>query len=223
MILRQPNAVIALPRGVTDSLLKLALVTALLVAAAFAHAAPAARSQPSPIEPTTIAYWRFESGHVLDHAFARAMKAFEAGDHETAVKLWRPLAEQGHAISQFNLGIVYATGKGTTVDMQHAVHWWQLAAYQGNTDAQYNLGLIYFEGNGVPKNPVRASMWWYMAAMGGDPAAQFHLGAMAVNGDAGPQSIGEAAWWWHLSARQGFNHAIKALEILKENGVVVEK
>ncbi len=44
----------------------------------------------------------YEDGHA-DH---------ERGDYETALILWKPLADQGDADAQFNLGLMYAHGHG---------------------------------------------------------------------------------------------------------------
>jgi TPR repeat protein len=159
----------------------------------------------------------------LDGQFAQAMAAFEAGDTDTAVRAWQLLAGRDHAKAQFNLGVALAQGIGVSVDMTQAVYWWRRSALAGNTDAQYNLGLVYSQGRGVTKNSVIASMWWYMAAVGGDPAAQFNLGLLTAEEGGRRQDLENAAWWWQRAADQGFAHAIKALEILKADGIISEK
>ena len=52
----------------------------------------------------------------------------------------RVVAEQGHATSQFYLGVAYANGYGVAEDAEEAVKWYRLAAEQGQADAQFNLG-----------------------------------------------------------------------------------
>ncbi len=42
-----------------------------------------------------------------------ATAAYQHGDYATALRLSRPLAEQGHARAQITLGTMYAEGKGT--------------------------------------------------------------------------------------------------------------
>ncbi len=44
--------------------------------------------------------------------FQAGVDAYERGDYDTALKEWRPLAEQGHAQAQLNLGIMYSQGLG---------------------------------------------------------------------------------------------------------------
>ena len=38
--------------------------------------------------------------------------AYEAEDYDTAMGLWKPLAEQGNADAQFNIGVMYDNGQG---------------------------------------------------------------------------------------------------------------
>jgi TPR repeat protein len=44
--------------------------------------------------------------------FEDAATALEREDYETAYKLFLPLAEQGDADAQFNLGVMYQKGEG---------------------------------------------------------------------------------------------------------------
>ena len=80
------------------------------------------------------------------------MAAYESKDYATALKLWRPLAEQGDAQAQYNLGIMYDNGQGVPQDDAEAVKWYRKAAEQGIAKAQYNLGVMYANGRGVPQD-----------------------------------------------------------------------
>lgn len=77
------------------------------------------------------------------------------------------LAQQGHPIAQFNLGVKYDFGQGVDKDPVQAVRWYRLAAAQGHGGAQYNLGGMYFEGVGVQRDLVRATMWFTLSAESG--------------------------------------------------------
>ncbi len=57
--------------------------------------------------------------------------AYNRGDYDTALKEFRPLAEQEFALSQFNLGLMYAKGQGVPQDYVQAYRWYTLAASQG--------------------------------------------------------------------------------------------
>ncbi|GBF25059.1 secretory immunoglobulin A-binding protein EsiB [bacterium MnTg02] len=54
--------------------------------------------------------------------------AFVRGDYATALRLLRPLAEQGDAKAQFNLGVMYVRGAGVPRDHVVAHKWLNLAA-----------------------------------------------------------------------------------------------
>ena len=81
---------------------------------------------------------------------------------------WTPLAEQGYAKAQSNLGLMYHNGEGVPQDYKTAVKWLTLAAEQGGASAQYNLGIMYDNGEGILQDYVYAHMWWNIAASNGD-------------------------------------------------------
>ena len=107
------------------------------------------------------------SGPVMAGVLEDIDAAFKRGDYDTALRLNRPLAEQGNALGQLKLGIMYATGRGVPKDDVQAVKWYRLAAEQGNAVAQFNLGDRYANGRGVPKDYVLAYLWANLAAAGG--------------------------------------------------------
>ena len=90
--------------------------------------------------------------------------AYDRGDFAEALAQWRPLAEQGIARAQNNLGVLYENGKGVPQDINEALKWYRLAAEQNYGGAENNLGLIYALGRGVPRDPMRAYMWFSLAA-----------------------------------------------------------
>jgi len=96
---------------------------------------------------------------VMAQEFDKGLAAARAGDYATALQEWRPLAEQGHAQGQYNLGVLYANGMGVPQDYAEAVNWYRLAAEQGHANAQTNLAAMYMFGNGVIKDYVIAHMW----------------------------------------------------------------
>ncbi len=54
--------------------------------------------------------------------FDEGVAAYGRGDYATALKEFRPLAEQGDADGQFNLGLMYELGRGVTQDYAEAVN-----------------------------------------------------------------------------------------------------
>ncbi len=101
----------------------------------------------------------------LDEGVAAAKR----GDYATALREWRPLAEQGNAKAQYNLGIIYLNGEGVPQDYAKAVGWWRKAAEQGHAGAQFNLGFMYYNGRGVPQDYAHAHMWLNLVASTSPP------------------------------------------------------
>ncbi len=55
-------------------------------------------------------------------------KANLSGLALTARREWRPLAKQGNANAQYNLGVMYGNGQGVRQDYVQALMWYNLAA-----------------------------------------------------------------------------------------------
>src|SRR2546425_2640292 len=100
--------------------------------------------------------------------FQKGLAAYKAGDFAAALKEWRPLAEQGLAKAQHNLGVIYYNGRGVPPNYAEALRWYRRAADQGFGLAQYNLGAMYAEGRGVKQDYVQAYMWYSLAGTHGD-------------------------------------------------------
>ena len=75
--------------------------------------------------------------------FEAATAAYYRKDYATAVSLLRPLAAQGHARAQFNLGLMYDNGQGVAQDYVRAHMWYNLGAISGDSkNASTNRDLI---------------------------------------------------------------------------------
>lgn len=107
-------------------------------------------------------------GTAWGEAFEDGLAAAERKDYATAIKLWRPLTEQGDARAQNNLGVMYEKGQGVLQDYKEAVRLYRLAADQGNVPAQSNLGSMYANGHEVLQDYARAHMWWNLASAAGN-------------------------------------------------------
>jgi TPR repeat protein len=137
--------------------------------------------------------------------------AYRRGDYATALRLWRPLADQGNADAQNNVGAMYAKGQGVVQDYAEAVKWYGKAADQGSAEAQLSLGVMYVNGQGVVRNFTEAVKWYRKAADQGLGAAQNNLGAMYYKGQGVAQSFTEAVKWFRKAAEQGNADAQSAL------------
>ena len=110
--------------------------------------------------------------------FQKGFEAHLKGDYISAIKEWGPLAAQGDAAAQFNIGNMFDFGKGVAEDNAQAVYWYNKSAEQGNANAQYALGWMYENGEGVVKDLAMAFRWYKRSAERNHPAAQTNLGWM---------------------------------------------
>jgi len=99
--------------------------------------------------------------------FEAAKTAFNEGDYAEALRLWRPLADSGHAEAQSYMGLMYSEGKGVPQDQKEAVQWFRKAADQGLAQAMFNLGGCYAMGLGVEVDCFEAYMLFYQAEAAG--------------------------------------------------------
>ena len=77
------------------------------------------------------------------------------------------LANQGDALAQARLGLMYTQGEGVRQDYTKARQWYEKAANQGKASAQYNLGVMYYEGEGVRQNIATAKEFFGKACDNG--------------------------------------------------------
>src|SRR6266436_4875191 len=145
--------------------------------------------------------------------FEDAVDAHARGDHAKALRLIRPLANDGDATAQFNLGLMYMTGQGVQQDYSAAALWFRKAAEQGYAVAEFLLGNQYANGKGVPQDYSEAMIWFQRAAEQGHSVAKLYLGVMYAEGRGVPQDYVRAHMWFSLSAAQGEQRAVKTLEM----------
>jgi TPR repeat protein len=67
------------------------------------------------------------------------MAAYNRGDYAPAIRLFRPLAEQGNAKAQHLIGVMYHKGEGVARNSVRAFAWFSLAAAHGDRDAKAKL------------------------------------------------------------------------------------
>jgi TPR repeat protein len=106
--------------------------------------------------------------------------AWQHSDYAQAVAIWTPLATNGDADAQFNLGQAYRLGRGVPTNLATAKSWFEKAADQGHLDAETTLGLLLFQ-NGDQSEGLK---WLKKAAVQGEPRALLMYGTALVNGDS---------------------------------------
>jgi uncharacterized protein len=135
--------------------------------------------------------------------FEDAVAAYEREDYATALKLFRPLAEQGGTVAQLVLGRMYYEGRGVPQNYAEAFKWLRRAAEQGNARAKYHLGWMCMNGFGVSQDLAEAVKWFRGGADQGDAWAQNQLGRLYYEGQGVPQDYVSAHMWFNLAAAAG--------------------
>ena len=126
----------------------------------------------------------------------------------------REAAEQGHADSQFYLGLLYTLGEGVPKDDSKCIELYTKAAEQGHVSAQAMLGFIHRKGLGVPKNHAAAIEFYTKAAEQGHAESQHDLGHIHWKGEFGSVDHVKAYAWASTSNNHGFKPAKEMLEEL---------
>jgi TPR repeat protein len=156
------------------------------------------------------------SAPAMAQGLAEGGEAYQAGDYETALQEWRPLAEHGDVQAQHMIGIMYFSGKGVIQDYAEAVDWYRKAAEQGLAIAQNNLGFMYWNGEGVIQDYTEAENWLRKAAKQGYTDAQFSLGLMYLSGEGVIQDNVIAHMWLNISGANGSERGLDTRGIIEQ-------
>ncbi len=156
--------------------------------------------------------------------FESGLRAYEAGDYQTALTEFRTLAVSGDPDAQTILALMYLEGQAVAMNMAEAIRWYASAAEQGQMDAQYALALIAMDGaGGAARDEETAALWMQESARRGHVFAQFDLGNMYAQGDGVAQSDSDAAIWFEAAANQGHRDAQYNLGVMFLAGRGVEQ
>lgn len=146
--------------------------------------------------------------------YYEGVDAMDAGDMDRAVAAFRESAENGVAIAQYNLGVLYFSGRGVEQDYFEAYRWTRMAAEQGFVNAQANLGTLYYNNLGVSDGltsiwPIsyfmrssrlqEAARWYRSAADQDHGQAQYFLATLYEAGAGLSQNLVKAYQWTKLA------------------------
>jgi TPR repeat protein len=146
-----------------------------------------------------------------------------AKDEREAARLYKLAADQGNALAQGSLGLLYEQGRGVAKDEREAARLYKLATDQGSALAQAFLGDLYERGAGVAKDEREAARLYKLAADQGNAYAQNLLGALYKEGRGVAKDEREAARFYKLAVDQGNADAQRSLGFLYEQGRGVAK
>ena len=126
----------------------------------------------------------------------------ESADSTTAQ---RPAPLGGSsAVSNYELGMAYATGDTLEQDILKAFDHFTRSAQQGYAPAQYRLGVAYANGDGTGKDLTKAVEWYEKSARQGHTIAQRSLAVIYLDGQESiEQNKPLALAWYNLLAETG--------------------
>jgi TPR repeat protein len=134
-------------------------------------------------------------------------------------------AEQGYALAESNLGLMYEEGQGVKQNYEEAIKWYRLAAKQGLAGAQSKLGFMYENGNGVMQDYKESVRFYRQSAKQGNVLGKKYLGMMYALGRGVSKNYIFAYMWWNLCSYSGDKDCAKNINLLenKMSPIQIEK
>lgn len=162
------------------------------------------------------------SSHAATMEDARA--ALAKRDYATAMGILVPLATEGNAEAQYQLGVIYGRGNAAAKeDDVAAAKWYRMAAEQGHEGAQARTALMYAYACGVARDDAEAAKWFKRSADNGAEGSMFHLGRMYLAGRGVPKDVAEATRLWKRSSELGYARAQYFYALISQPGDGVKK
>ena len=115
--------------------------------------------------------------------FEKAVENYNKGAYIKALDGFFALAKKGDDKAQYNVAMMYASGKGLKASHSEAMRWYEKAAKQDNADAQYNLAQLYHSmGDKDPHAYEKAKYWYEKAVENGIKQAYNNLASFYMDG-----------------------------------------
>lgn len=155
---------------------------------------------------------------------SEGMRAWRSGNHEAAMRILLPLAEDGDAAAQNAVGEILISGTPTSRNAWaprndvEASAWFRKAAFQGFPRAQVNLGFM-LEKTGRTAAKKEAARWYACAAEQGFAAGQHHLARHYETGDGLARDLSKAVFWYVKAMNQNFAASQYAFGRLRRDGI----
>ncbi|GAB4348239.1 MAG: hypothetical protein Kow0073_00850 [Immundisolibacter sp.] len=148
--------------------------------------------------------------------------AFEHHDFDTAVRLIKPLAEQGNAEAEYFMGTFYMFGHGVPMDPPQADVWfkrafghWETQARAGDPASMVEVAMMLTNGLGMRRDDQAAVEWLRKAADLNYPDAWAELGELYVEGAGVPRDLDQGKALLKKAAAAGSQRADDMLAALE--------
>jgi TPR repeat protein len=116
----------------------------------------------------------------IDAHFLLGLKYSLASDAPGAVESYRLAADQGNALAQFNLAMMYELGQGMEPDCAEATKWFLKAAERGDAGGQLQMGKRCHRDSFAPlardasESKIEAYKWFTLASAQGYKDSAMH-------------------------------------------------
>lgn len=149
-----------------------------------------------------------------------AYAAYVASDDETALDIWRRLADEGDAEAAFMIAETRLNSPVGIADRALAREWYRIAAERGHVEAQFALGEQLMK-DGEALWPAEESLphfkqaarWFALAAEAGYAPARHQLGRLHLSGAGVPKDTDRVRELWTLAAAQGYRESYESLPL----------
>ncbi|HEY9163193.1 MAG TPA: tetratricopeptide repeat protein [Magnetovibrio sp.] len=135
--------------------------------------------------------------------YEAGLKLVREAKYQQAYAAFLPMAESGHAPSQFSIALLYHLGRGMRQDLKKAYDWYKKAAMQEHPGSMNNLGMMYLNGEYVTQNRAVAFKLFEKASVE-FAQAKDNLGQCYEHGWGVEQDIGQAVNFYQLAGDAGF-------------------
>lgn len=151
-----------------------------------------------------------------DDPVGKGIELFERGAFDEAAEALGPAVDQGDAVAQYILGIMYLNGMTAAPGDGAALDLILKSAEQGHQPAQTELARMYRTGDGTEQDFGEMMVWYERAAENGDVGAQLFVAdgyAYGFGVDADPV---EAYKWYEIAIQYWGPLAVRARDVLAE-------
>ena len=140
--------------------------------------------------------------------FNQAVEDYKSGGYIKALNTFYTLAKKDDEKAQYNVGLIYANGKGVQKNLAKAKKWYEKAAKQGNGPAQYNLARLYHAAGESDAHGYEKARYWYEKAVeAGIIQAYNNLAALYMEGKGVNQDQQKAFELFQKAASMGDSSA----------------
>jgi TPR repeat protein len=133
----------------------------------------------------------------------QGLAQFKAREDASAYQTWLPLAEAGHAETQYNLGVLLTQGGAVPRD-EAAARRWHERAVQGDYGPAYcAMGDLLWADRSDPVNRQRAFSAYLRGAAKEELPCMHNTAAILLNGLAGARDLTAGLHWLERAATAG--------------------